>query len=142
MPATYWTFERLGILDQMRQSAFPVKGSVQFYSPDGKAATPFYFAEHDPHESSNTWQVLRSDFDALLLDRAAADRSGDPHFARTMLRLVVRTAAEFNPITASVVLFAEGVADIHHLFRVHRISRGIADDAEARLVLSEVERKI
>lgn len=73
MPATYWTFERLGVLDQMRQSAFPVKGSVQFYSADGEAATPFYFAEHDPHESSHTWQVLRSDFDALLLDRAAAD---------------------------------------------------------------------
>ena len=54
MPATYWAFERLGVLDQMRQSAFPVKGSVQFYSPDGKAATPFYFDEHDPHESSST----------------------------------------------------------------------------------------
>lgn len=73
MPATYWTFERLGVLDEMRRSSFPVKGSVQFYSPDGRAATPFYFNEHDPHESSYTWQVLRSDFDAMLLDRAAAD---------------------------------------------------------------------
>lgn len=73
MPATYFTLERLDVLDQMRQSAFPVKGSVQFYSSDGKAATPFYFADHDPHESSSTWQVLRSDFDAMLLDRAVAD---------------------------------------------------------------------
>ena len=73
MPATYWTFQRLGVLDEMRQSSYPVKGSVQFYSSDGRAATPFYFTEHDPHESSHTWQVLRSDFDAMLLQRAAAD---------------------------------------------------------------------
>jgi flavin-dependent dehydrogenase len=73
MPATYWTFERLGILDEMRESAFPVKGSVQFYSSDGRAATPFYFDEHDPHESSQTWQVLRSQFDDMLLKRATKD---------------------------------------------------------------------
>jgi flavin-dependent dehydrogenase len=71
MPATYWTLERLGLLDRMRQSANPVKGSVQFFSSDGRAATPFYFAEHDPHESSQTWQVLRSEFDSLVLQRAA-----------------------------------------------------------------------
>lgn len=71
MPATYWTFERLGLLDRMRQSSNPVKGSVQFFSADGRATTPFYFEDHDPHESSWTWQVLRSDFDAMLLDRAA-----------------------------------------------------------------------
>jgi flavin-dependent dehydrogenase len=73
MPATYWTFERLGVLDEMRKSAFPVKGSVQFYSADGRAATPFYFDEHDPHESSQTWQVLRSEFDDMLLKRATKD---------------------------------------------------------------------
>lgn len=71
MPATYWTLQRLDLLDKMRQSANPVKGSVQFFSADGRAATPFYFEDHDPHESSRTWQVLRSDFDGMLLDRAA-----------------------------------------------------------------------
>lgn len=71
MPASYWTFERLGLLERLRASAFPVKGSVQFFSSDGRAATPFYFEDHDPHESSLTWQVLRSDFDAMLLEAAA-----------------------------------------------------------------------
>jgi len=71
MPATYWTLERLGVLDRMRQSSNPVKGSVQFFSADGRATTPFYFEDHDPHESSWTWQVLRSDFDGMLLQRAA-----------------------------------------------------------------------
>ncbi len=71
MPATYWTFERLGVLDRMRESGFPNKGSVQFYTPDGRPTAPFYFKEVDPHESSHTWQVLRSEFDQMLLDNAA-----------------------------------------------------------------------
>jgi flavin-dependent dehydrogenase len=70
MPATYWTLERLGMLDRMRSSAFPQKRSVQFYAPDGKATAPFYFHEFDDHESSQTWQVVRSEFDQMLLDNA------------------------------------------------------------------------
>jgi len=71
MPATYWTFKRLGILDELRKSAFVVKSSVQFYSKSGKASRPFYFFENNDHESSRTWQVLRSDFDRLLMDNAS-----------------------------------------------------------------------
>ncbi len=71
MPATYWTFERLGLLDRLKVSHFPAKYSVQFYTQAGKATKPFYFFENDPHESSQTWQVLRSEFDQLLLDNAA-----------------------------------------------------------------------
>ncbi len=71
MPATYWTLERLGMLDKMRASSFPRKYSVQFYSKTGRASKPFYFFENDPHECSQTWQVLRSRFDQMLLDNAA-----------------------------------------------------------------------
>lgn len=70
MPGTYWTLRRLGVLDEMKRSAFPAKYSVQFYSGSGRASAPFYFYENDPHESSQTWQVLRSDFDQMLLDNA------------------------------------------------------------------------
>ncbi len=72
MPATYWILERLGVLETMYERAFPKKYSVQFFSSDGSASTPFYFREHDPHPSSQTWQVLRSEFDQMLLDQAAA----------------------------------------------------------------------
>ena len=71
IPATYWTFKRLGILDKLKTSHFPKKYSVQFYSRTGKASAPFYFFENDPHESSVTWQVLRSEFDQMLLENAA-----------------------------------------------------------------------
>jgi len=71
MPATYWTLERLGVLSRMKESHFPAKYSVQFVTGSGRATTPFYFYENDPHESSQTWQVRRSEFDAMLLDNAA-----------------------------------------------------------------------
>ncbi len=70
IPATYWTFKRLGMLEKLRTSHFPQKYSVQFYARSGKASTPFYFFQTNPHESAITWQVLRSEFDEMLLDNA------------------------------------------------------------------------
>ena len=71
MPATYDTFARLGVLDRLERSDFPRKYSVQFYTKNGKASAPFYFFDDTPDPSSTTWQVLRSEFDQLLLERAA-----------------------------------------------------------------------
>ena len=70
IPATYWTFKRLGMLEKLRESHFPQKYSVQFYSRSGKGSAPFYFFQTNPHESAVTWQVLRSEFDQMLLDNA------------------------------------------------------------------------
>jgi geranylgeranyl reductase family protein len=70
MPATYWTLERLGLLSKMKLSQFPKKYSVQFFSPSGRSGVPFYFTEIDDHESAQTWQVDRADFDQMLLDHA------------------------------------------------------------------------
>ena len=67
---TYWTFERLGMLDKLKASDFPRKHSVQFISETGKPSKPFYFADRDPHESSVTWQVDRAEFDAMMLENA------------------------------------------------------------------------
>lgn len=70
MPDTYWVLRRLGMLDKMKTSDFIQKYSVQFVSDSGKESQPFYFFENNPHECSQTWQVLRSEFDHLLLDNA------------------------------------------------------------------------
>ena len=74
MPATYWTFRRLGVLDKMKSSPFVQKHSVQFFTKAGKGALPFYFSEFDAHESSQTWQVDRSAFDLMLLEHAAENQ--------------------------------------------------------------------
>jgi flavin-dependent dehydrogenase len=58
-------------LDKLSETAFPRKHSVQFYSGSGRASKPFYFSDNNDHESAVTWQVLRSDFDELMISAAA-----------------------------------------------------------------------
>ena len=70
MPETYWCFKRLGMLPKMRGSRFVKKYSVQFTNASGKDSAPFYFDEMNPHECSQTWQVVRSEFDQMMLDNA------------------------------------------------------------------------
>ena len=70
VPHTYGTLDRLGLLPKLRASNFPVKHSVRFVSPDGKASTPFYFSETIEGERARTWQVERSEFDQICLDNA------------------------------------------------------------------------
>ena len=81
---------------------------------------------------------------AELAGVAAEARSGhrNPRHAAAMLRLALKIAAELNPVTAAVALFTEGVADIHHLYRVHRIIRGLDSDREARELIHGVEQQI
>ena len=72
MPFCYFTLERLGVIDQLKQSGYPRKLSVQFARQDGTVSQPFYFFQHFDHEASTTWQVRRSEFDSMLLDNARA----------------------------------------------------------------------
>ncbi len=68
LPYCYFTLERLGVLERMKNSAFTKKYSVQFVGTHGRASLPFYFFQHLKHEAACTWQVLRSEFDQMLLD--------------------------------------------------------------------------
>lgn len=70
IPRTYGVLSRLGLLDSLRGGRFIKKYSVQFFNESGRSSAPFYFLDHNPHESSQTWQVLRSEFDQMLLDNA------------------------------------------------------------------------
>jgi len=70
IPCTYFVLERLNMLPKMKASHFVKKYSVQFITDKGRLSEPFYFIEHKPHESSQTWQVLRSEFDEMMLRNA------------------------------------------------------------------------
>ena len=70
IPETYWVLKRLNMLEKMQQSHFVKKFSVQFVNAHGKESAPFYFWDNKPHECSQTWQVVRSEFDQMLLDNA------------------------------------------------------------------------
>jgi flavin-dependent dehydrogenase len=70
MPYCYFPLERIGVLEQIQNSHFPNKYSVQFVTTNGKVSQPFYFFQHYDHPSSTTWQVKRDEFDKMLLDNA------------------------------------------------------------------------
>lgn len=76
MTDTYFTFERMGLLEKMKTSPFVRKYSVQFANPAGKESRPFYFFEALHHESAVTWQVTRAQFDLMLIEHAA-DQGAD-----------------------------------------------------------------
>ncbi len=71
MTDTYFTFQRMGLLEKMKESPFVRKYSVQFANPAGKESRPFYFFEANHHESSVTWQITRAQFDLMLIEHAA-----------------------------------------------------------------------
>ena len=70
IPCTYFVLERLNMLPKLKASPFVKKYSVQFINEHGKLSEPFYFVEHKNHPSSQTWQVLRSELDEMLLNNA------------------------------------------------------------------------
>jgi flavin-dependent dehydrogenase len=70
IPETYWVLKRLGMLEKMQRSHFVKKYSVQFVNANGRLSAPFYFSDNKPHECSETWQVVRSEFDQMMLDNA------------------------------------------------------------------------
>lgn len=67
IPFAYHSLKRLGMIEKMRQSQFVKKYSVQFVSQSGKASQPFYFFDRYDKDVSQTWQVLRSEFDLILM---------------------------------------------------------------------------
>ena len=118
MPDTYSTLRRLGVLERMKGSRHTPKFSVQFVTDTGKESQPFYFFENNPHECSQTWQVVRSEFDAMLVDNAAIHgatvlegcQARDVHMDGTRAtgaRIHPRDGAEFD-IHADVVIDATG----------------------------------
>src|SRR5260370_4364610 len=70
LPFAFYPLQRLGLIEKMRASAFVKKYSVQFISASGKASQPFYFFNRYGPDVAQTWQVLRSEFDQMLMQHA------------------------------------------------------------------------
>jgi len=80
------------------------------------------------------------------LERIRADVARQKHrqhaHAKKLLKAALPILAEVAPVPAAVFLFAEGVAGIHHTFRVHELAKEMRGSHEARQILDEVESKI
>jgi flavin-dependent dehydrogenase len=118
LPFTNHPLRRLGLIDRMRQSSFVKKYSVQFVAPSGKASQPFYFSSRYDADIAQTWQVLRSEFDLMVLNNAREkgavvhEETAVKEFLRDGDRVVgVRTenkAGEIRDYTAPITLDCSG----------------------------------
>ena len=97
LPFTYYPLQRLGLIEKMRQSAFVKKYSVQFVSTSGKASQPFYFFNRYDQDVAQTWQVLRSEFDLILLNNARA--KGVEVFEQTAVAMRAKSGAFYECVT-------------------------------------------
>src|SRR5882762_11886542 len=87
MTDTYFTFQRMGVLEKLKASPFVRKYSVQFANPAGREYRPFYFFEANHHESAVTWQVTRAQFDLMLIEHAA--EQGATVYQETQIKRVL-----------------------------------------------------
>jgi flavin-dependent dehydrogenase len=117
IPETYWVLERLNMLPKMQQSHFTQKYSVQFVNAEGRESAPFYFWDNKPHECSQTWQVVRSEFDTLMLENAR-EHGVDVHEGVRVHEVLfegdraagvrIKDDAGFREVRARVVVDASG----------------------------------
>ena len=117
LPYCYFPLERIGMIEKLRASSFVKKYSVQFAAMDGRISTPFYFFQHFDHAASQTWQVVRSEFDQMMLDNAV-EKGARVLMGATAKRLltddgrceglVVESGGEMFPIRAPVTIDCGG----------------------------------
>lgn len=134
IPYCWFPLQRIGMIEKLRQSAFTKKHSVQFVSDTGKVNQPFYFSQHTDHDCAQTWQVLRGEFDRMLLENAR-EKGADirqPATAKQLLRdesgrvTGVRATGpngESFDVNAAVTIDASG----RDLFAVNRLDWKVPD---------------
>jgi len=119
IPETYWVLKRLNMLPKLQQSRFVKKYSVQFVNASGKLSAPFYFWDNKAHECSQTWQVVRSEFDQMMLDNArehGVDARDGVHVVEVLFEgeracgVRIQDAQGRRDVRAKVVVDASGQA--------------------------------
>jgi flavin-dependent dehydrogenase len=118
LPEANRTLARLGVLDRLEASHFPIKRAVRLSSHDGARVQTFSFAARGDATTSYSWQVVRSEFDELLWRQAAAKgaacsdliRVVDVHFEGQQAVGVTleRSGGTLQRLSARVIVDASG----------------------------------
>jgi hypothetical protein len=109
LPFCYSLFENLGVVDQMAKM-FVRKPGVRFINKDGSTSTTWCFGHVIKDQTYLSFQVIRSEFDELLLKNAR--RLGAQVREETRVKDVDTTSHRDKVIVESVD--AAGVERIHH----------------------------
>ncbi|MFT5051038.1 MAG: flavin-dependent dehydrogenase [Chlamydiales bacterium] len=100
IPFCWYPLDRLGLVDEVASSSFVVeKNSVQFAGLSGKVSKPFYFFQHTDHPCARTWQVVRREFDRMLL-RNALEKGAIMHAETTVKGLLMDDSGRVTGVRA------------------------------------------
>jgi flavin-dependent dehydrogenase len=115
LPFCYKVFEELGVLETMKER-FVRKPGVRFIDVDGSTNTAWCFNRHISDESNLSFQVIRAEFDDLLLRHAESlgatvfeeTRVMDAQFGDDEVFVTANTSEGEREFTARFVVDASG----------------------------------
>lgn len=102
------------------------------------------------HLALEEWHVMmrgrRVQIQDERLDRIRRETAGysGPRHERfkKMLPVFLTVLAEVEPVSAAILLFANGCGGIYHGFRVHRLARQLEGSDQARKILAEIRDQV
>ena len=77
-----------------------------------------------------------------LRARVVKDKHRLHPYAPAILKSLLAVLLELSPIPAAVLLFSQGMIEIHHVYRLHKISREVGDDEDTRQILADFHRRV
>ncbi len=77
-----------------------------------------------------------------LMNEAAEKKHHTISNAKPLLKTLLHTLALFDPVSAVVLLFGEGLLGVHHHHQIHTLSRGQGANRDARQILDAVHTRI
>lgn len=117
LPFSVTAFDRMGVMPKIEAAGYMKKFGAEIVTNDGARDTRFYFKDGFRSQRESAFQVLRSDFDKLLLDHAAESGAevreetavDDVEFLREGVRLTVRSReSESQSVEAGYLLDCSG----------------------------------
>jgi len=72
----------------------------------------------------------------------ARNKHRDHRHANALLGMLLPVLAEVAPVPAAVLLFANGLGSMHHVYKVHRLARRLEGDDDAREMLEEIRERV
>lgn len=117
LPFSMKTFERMGVLPKIEAAGFLEKFGAEVAANDSRRHTRFYFRNGFRAQRESAFQVLRSDFDKLLLDHSSECGAEvreetaveELEFQEDSVSLQVRTSAgRTDRVTARYLLDCSG----------------------------------
>lgn len=101
------------------------------------------------HEVVTEWRARHADVPAVddarlqqVVREVRANAAPSASMAQETLKTLLWIAADAAPVPLSMLLFAKGLAGVHHLYQVHRLARGTAEPEQALDIIEEVADQV